>query len=250
MRDGHLILVCGRPESAPTKTCGAQFAEMREIVVSSPKRIQHAIALASLVFSLLLVGCRSASSQFATEFVGNGAKSIWIDGEQSDVILASVFEEPTTQPDATTQPELAPSTKPAESTTRPVPATRKRPYTRPRAVQQSAFLAVVAASLGASEASDSRNGSEASENILGRAELRGSTQVFGPSGATNVGIMQGPVFLQSASRPGLQQGGPLTGALPFNIFTPTPNTIGQRCPELVTAGFFSDLASCQNHFQP
>lgn len=216
------------------------------------RAIYRAFSSALLAGTMLLVGCQrdSARRTFATEFAGGRADAIWVDDEQSAVILAGVFDEPTSQPDATTQPDGASSTQPAETTTQPTRATRKRPYTRPRAVQQSAFLAVVAASMGASESSDSRTGYEASENVLGRSQLRGATQVFGPSGAMNVGIMQGAVIAQSASRPGLQQGAPLIGALPFNIFTPTRNTIGQRCPELVTAGFFSDLASCRNHFQP
>ncbi len=251
MRDGQVILGQVEHNPVPGEVFGAHSAGTLGHRVLMPKRINPAFSTVLLAGALLLVGCQRdvARHMFAIRTADVEAAPFWVDEEQSAVILAGVFDDPTSQPGATTQPDV-PTTQAAKTTTQPVPVTRIRPYTRPRAVRQSAFLALLAASMGATESSDTRTGSEASEHVLGRADVRGSTQVFGPSGATTVGIMQASVIVQSASRPGLQQGGPLTGALPFNIFAPTRNTIGQRCPELVTAGFFADLASCQNHFQP
>ncbi len=251
-------MILGQVEHNPVpgEVFGAHSAGTLGHRVLMPKRINPAFSTVLLAGALLLVGCQrdAARHMFATRAADGEAVLFWVDDEQSAVILAGVFDDPTSQPGATTQPDV-PTTQAAKTTTQPVPVTRIRPYTRPRAVRQSAFLALVAASMGASEFSDTRTGNEASENVLGRAELRGSTLV---TGATNVGFLQSanpplggpPMIVQSASRPGLHQGGPLIGALPFNIFAPTRNTIGQRCPELVTAGFFADLASCQNHFQP
>lgn len=173
----------------------------------------------------------------------------------SPLLLAAYPVEPSDAPPTTSsRPASTSRNVQNDTTTQPTTQSTDKAPKRPRYTlpgdryRQAAYLTVIA-SLGTVEPGDPRKNVEAAENSLGRPELQGSlqTQSVGQLGA---GGTSQPIVL-SVGKAGLQQGSPLVGGLLMNnIFQPSPSPLSARCQELVTAGFFADIAGCQNHFGP
>ncbi|MCZ6772111.1 MAG: hypothetical protein O7G83_09025 [Proteobacteria bacterium] len=214
---------------------------------------------------LLLAGCQRVMT-LGMNSHRHGPIAEYHDSD-SPLLLAAYPVEPSDAPPTTSsQPTSAsrnvvnePATKPTtKPTTKPADKAPKRPrYTLPGdRYRQAAYLSRIA-SLGTVEPGDPRRNVEAAENSLGRPELQGSlqsslqTQSVGQPGMGAVFIGMSQPIVLSVGKAGLQQGSPLSdGLLMNNIFQPSSSPLSARCQELVTAGFFADIAGCQNHFGP
>lgn len=164
-----------------------------------------------------------------------------------DVILAAYFgEEDLIQ--ATGEQDKADTATQAQSPDPPDDRKSKQvPYTQPS--RRRTFLTIVAERTVAVRAAGT-NGTNGTNGSYFSSDEIANTVGFGAFGPASLQPSLTPTdtIALSAGRVGLQQGAPLLGGSPVNIFMPRANPITPRCGELVAAGFFADTTGCSNHF--